>query len=138
MSSFFEYRKTTYFDVSCLNFSIETKIKTLFLILYFSLSKKRNGTLGTQIMNHKNGSIYLSQKLLCCIIFSSIFCYPFFYLQEDFYGFGNNIDAFSSFFIRKILILFASLFLKLLFYFVLIMSSGYFLIYGRKYLINFL
>ena len=78
MSSFFEYRKTTYFDVSCLNFSIETKIKTLFLILYFSLSKKRNGTLGTQIMNHKNGSIYLSQKLLCCIIFSSIFCEPLF------------------------------------------------------------
>ena len=137
MSSFFEYRKTTYFDVFCLNFSVETKIKTLFLILYFSLSKKRNGTLGTQIMNHKNGSIYLSQKLLCCIIFSSIFCYPFIYLQEDFYV-GNNIDTFSFFFIRKILILFASLFLKLLFYFVLIMSSRYFLIYGRKYLINFL
>ena len=31
----------------CLNFSIETKIKTLFQILYFK--KKRNGTLGTRI-----------------------------------------------------------------------------------------
>ena len=31
------------------NFSIETKIETLFLISYFSLSKKRNGTLGTRI-----------------------------------------------------------------------------------------
>ena len=31
------------------NFSIETKIETLFLISYFTLSKKRNGTLGTRI-----------------------------------------------------------------------------------------
>ena len=34
----------------CLNFSIETKIKTLFLISCFNLSKKRNGTLGTGIV----------------------------------------------------------------------------------------
>ena len=40
MFSYFENRKTTYFDVFCLNFSIETKIKTLFLISYFNLSKK--------------------------------------------------------------------------------------------------
>ena len=33
----------------CLNFSIETKIKTLFLISYFNLSKKRNGTLARRI-----------------------------------------------------------------------------------------
>ena len=32
-----------------LNFSVETKIKPLFLISYFNLSKKRNGTSGTQI-----------------------------------------------------------------------------------------
>ena len=32
--------QSTYFDVFCLNFSIETKIKTLFLISYFNLSKK--------------------------------------------------------------------------------------------------
>ena len=50
MFSYFENRKTTYFDVFCLNFSIETKIKTLFLISYFDLSKKRNGTLGTRIV----------------------------------------------------------------------------------------
>ena len=50
MFSYFENRQTTYFDVFCLNFSIETKIKTLFLISYFNLSKKQNGTLGTQII----------------------------------------------------------------------------------------
>ena len=42
--------QSTYFDVFCLNFSIETKIKTLFLISYFNLSKKQNGTLGTRII----------------------------------------------------------------------------------------
>ena len=40
MFSYFENRKTTYVDVFCLNFSIEMKIKKLFLISYFSLSKK--------------------------------------------------------------------------------------------------
>ena len=54
MFSYFENRKTTYFDVFCLKFSIETKIKSLFLILYFNLSKKRNGTLGTRIGNTSN------------------------------------------------------------------------------------
>ena len=49
MLSYFENQKTTCFDDFCLNFSIETKIKTLFLISYFNLSKKRNGTLGTWI-----------------------------------------------------------------------------------------
>ena len=47
MFSYFEVRETTYCDVFCLNFSIETKIKTLFLISNFNLSKQRNGTLGT-------------------------------------------------------------------------------------------
>ena len=51
MFSYFRNSKTTYFDVFCLNFSIETKIKTLFQISYFNLSKKRNGTLGTRIRN---------------------------------------------------------------------------------------
>ena len=50
MFSYFKNRKTTYFDVFCLNFSIETKIKTFFLISYFNLLKKRNGTLGTRIL----------------------------------------------------------------------------------------
>ena len=56
MFSYFENRKTTYFDVFCLNFSIQTKIKPLFLISYFNLSRKkkqknpkRYGTLGTRI-----------------------------------------------------------------------------------------
>ena len=40
MFNYFKNRKTTYIDVFCLNFSIETKIKTLFLISYFDLSKK--------------------------------------------------------------------------------------------------
>ena len=45
MFSYSENRKTTYFDVFCLNFSIETKIKTLFLISYSNLSKKSEITL---------------------------------------------------------------------------------------------
>ena len=50
MFSYAENPKTTYFDVSCLNFSMKTKIKTLFLISYFNLSKERNDTLGTRIL----------------------------------------------------------------------------------------
>ena len=42
MFSYFKNRKTTYFDVFCLNFSIETKIKTIFQISYFNLSTKKN------------------------------------------------------------------------------------------------
>ena len=52
MFGYFENRKTSYFYmfyVLCLNFSIEIKIKTLFLISYYNLSKKRNGTLGTRL-----------------------------------------------------------------------------------------
>ena len=41
MFSYFKNRKTTYFDVFCLNFSIETKIKTIFQISYFNLFKKK-------------------------------------------------------------------------------------------------
>ena len=40
MFSYFENQKTILFYGLCLNFSIETKIKTLFLISYFNLSKK--------------------------------------------------------------------------------------------------
>ena len=43
--------RPTGFKVLCLNFSIETKIKSLFLISYFNLSRKRSGTLGTRIEN---------------------------------------------------------------------------------------
>ena len=39
MFSYFKNRKTTSFHVFCLNFSIETKIKTIFQISYFNLSK---------------------------------------------------------------------------------------------------
>ena len=53
MFSYFENRKTTLFYVLCLNLSIEKKIKTLFLISHFNLSKKRNGTLGTRILSNK-------------------------------------------------------------------------------------
>ena len=42
MFSYFKNWKTTYFDVFCLNFSIETKIKTIFQISYFNLSEKEN------------------------------------------------------------------------------------------------
>ena len=41
MFSYFENQKATYFDVFCLNFSIEKKIKTLFLISYFNLSENK-------------------------------------------------------------------------------------------------
>ena len=44
MFSHFENRKTTYFDVFCLNFSKETRINILFLISYFNLSKKKRKT----------------------------------------------------------------------------------------------
>ena len=40
MFSYFKNQKTTYFDVFYVNFSIETKIKTIFQISYFNLSKK--------------------------------------------------------------------------------------------------
>ena len=50
MPSYFENKKTIWFNVLCINFSIETKMKALFLISYFNLSKKpRNSTLGTRI-----------------------------------------------------------------------------------------
>ena len=63
MFSYFKNRKTIYFDVFCLNFSIETKIKTFFLIPYFNLSKKRNGTLGARIKH-----LFLSLFLACNFI----------------------------------------------------------------------
>ena len=40
MFSYIKNRKLPYFDDFCLNFSIETKIKTIFQISYFNLSKK--------------------------------------------------------------------------------------------------
>ena len=46
MFGYFKNWKTTYFDVFCLNFSIETKIKTIFQISYFNLSKKNEMALG--------------------------------------------------------------------------------------------
>ena len=53
MFSYHEIRKTIYYYVLCFNFSIETKIKTLFLIQYFNLTKKtkRNATLGTRLIS---------------------------------------------------------------------------------------
>ena len=47
-------------------FSIETKIKTLFLISYFNLSKKRNGNLGTRILfwNTKNKPLSIAKYVL--------------------------------------------------------------------------
>ena len=62
--SYFENRKTTYFDVFCLNFSIETKIKSLFLISYFSLSKKRNGTLDARIPNTTGTTLCLQRQII--------------------------------------------------------------------------
>ena len=43
-----------------LNFSIEKKIKTLFLIWYFNLSKKWNGTLGTRIYKYAIFGFYFA------------------------------------------------------------------------------
>ena len=42
MSGYFENRETISFYILRLNFSIETKIKTSFLISHFNLSKKTN------------------------------------------------------------------------------------------------
>ena len=64
MFSYFKNRKTTYFDVFCLNFSIETKIKTIFQISYFNLSKKtRNDTLGTRIISVPKVLFHFFDKL---------------------------------------------------------------------------
>ena len=52
MFSYFKNRKTTYFDVFCLNFSIETKIKTIFQISYFNLSKKTKWHFGYTDCGH--------------------------------------------------------------------------------------
>ena len=41
MSGYHENRKTISFFALCLNFSIETKIKILFLISHFNLSKNK-------------------------------------------------------------------------------------------------
>ena len=41
-SSYFENRKTIWFFVLCLNFSINPEIKTSFLILHSSLFKKKH------------------------------------------------------------------------------------------------
>ena len=61
MFSYFENRKTTYFDIFCLNFCIETKIKTFFSNFIFQfIKKKRNGTLGTRI-----GLVRQKSKLKC-------------------------------------------------------------------------
>ena len=53
MFSYFENLKYIYIYIYiyiCSNCSIETKAKTLFLILYYSLSKNLNGTTGAQLM----------------------------------------------------------------------------------------
>ena len=42
MFRYFENRKSTYFHVFCLNFSIKTKIKTIFQISYLNLSQKKD------------------------------------------------------------------------------------------------
>ena len=89
MFSYFENRKTTYFDVFCLNFSIETKIKTLFLISYFNLSKKRNGTLGTQIVvlsifteTLEQFVVFVSETDISCYIFHNISCTKLILIHE--------------------------------------------------------
>ena len=50
MFSYYEKWKSIQFVILCLNFSIEAKTKTLFLIWWFNLSKKWNDTLGTRIL----------------------------------------------------------------------------------------
>ena len=64
MFSYFENRKTTYFDVFCLNFGIKMKIETLFPISYFNLSKKRNSTLGTRIQQPQGHLIFHVNKFI--------------------------------------------------------------------------
>ena len=66
MFSYFENRKTTYFDIFCLNFCIETKIKTFFSNFIFQfIKKKRNGTLGTRIQVDAITSSYGLSQLVC-------------------------------------------------------------------------
>ena len=66
MFSYFENGKPAFFDVFCLNFSIETKIKTIFLISYFNLSKNRNGASGTRIP--KSLPLTKGDYILCSLV----------------------------------------------------------------------
>ena len=50
MFIYFKNRKIISFYDLCLNLSIETKVKTLFIISSFNLSKKWNDTLGIRIV----------------------------------------------------------------------------------------
>ena len=79
MFSYFENRKTSYFDVFCLNSSLETKIKTLFVISYFNLSKKGNGTLGTRIIILLIfNMIILYSKFInyyLCLLYANVSCW---------------------------------------------------------------
>ena len=73
MVSYFKNRKTTYFDVFCLNFSIETKIKTIFQIFYSNLSKrKRNGALGTRIVVGGKACFTQPEAIATQLIFSQL------------------------------------------------------------------
>ena len=63
MSSYFENRKAISFYVLCLNFSIEAKIKTLFLILHFNLSKKKKNEMALYV--HGSVPFRFLDKLKC-------------------------------------------------------------------------
>ena len=63
--------------VLCLNFNVETKIRTLFLISYFNLSKKRNGTLGTRINYEAQAKREKQNKNLKFLIRFSVYWHLF-------------------------------------------------------------
>ena len=100
------------------NFSIETKIETLFLISYFSLSKKWNGTLGTRIShfsycpliwlfhsrNMKHYMKRIHESMVAHLVQNSFKekCYyseKHFSIQRKFYHIQRNIFIFSGSFI---------------------------------------
>ena len=72
-----------YFDVFCLNFSIEMKIKTIFLISYFNLSKKNEMALWVHGLLRMNGEclynietiqmMYAADQLTGCL-YGGKFC----------------------------------------------------------------
>ena len=64
ISSYFENRKTISFYVLCLSFNVETKIKTLFLISHFNLSKKQTNKKNKLHFRYTDSRCFLRRKLM--------------------------------------------------------------------------
>ena len=117
MLSYFENRKTIQFDVLCLNFCIEMKIKSVFLISIISIyqhKRKRNGTLvqwrrsviGKKAKNLKKNTTnffnnYHQSLFSLPLVFFFVYGFIIFYYFYYFYYFIYNLLFFFFFFLLK-------------------------------------